>query len=231
MESERDLGPLASLHVGAIRPLAGAASRKRRLPRSRTCARRSRPSATHWIARPASSNGIWRGRAPIVVEQYARIDACCRSRRLLEKSFAFRDRCMADNVHALLEAEGRRRQDAAVGPQRSRAEVLPTGWSTWAASCMPSSAPTTVIVGFAFNRGSFQAHGRQTANRLARPHGRAGARRVRRCRAGGDRHPAVCARPHARAGRQPGGQVDGGQAVAANDRSGVRTQGRARSTP
>ena len=162
-----------------------------------------------------------------MLEQYAR------SRLVAEegdfkKEFAFRDRAMADNVHALLDAEGAGARAVLWAHNGHVQRSAYFGLSNMGGFLHAAAGAEPVVIGFAFNQGSFQAMGVIDGDYKLGTHvvGPAPDGLGRR-HAGGHRHSAVCARPAARAGRRRGRQVDGGQAVAAHDRSGVRAQGRA----
>ena len=138
---------------------------------------------------------------------------------------------MADNVRALLDAEGARREGGAVGPQRARAAVARIFWavSTWAASCTPtfgadsrlsSALPSIRAASRRWASSTATTGSRRTITSSGRrPTGFVDAALAATGSSAARARSRVACRPTDRLR-----QMDGEQAVAADDRRGVRAR-------
>ena len=105
--SERMPGPaLLATTLGDSSRLS-AAERERCSPRSRAVREAFAAERAHWIGKTGKLDWhLARQSADRRSEQSMRIDVMDAEGATSRKGFAFRDRCMADNVHALLDTEG-----------------------------------------------------------------------------------------------------------------------------
>jgi erythromycin esterase len=156
--AERNLAPLGFYHTfGAFHQLS-ADMRDRTFAQVKNVLDAFAAERTRWIDRSDELEWHLARQSAVVLEQYARsklVDV----EGDFKASFALRDRAMADNVHALLAAEG---ADAKAvlwahngHVQRSMYFELPNMGSFLHAG----PGPKPVIIGFAFNQGGFQALG------------------------------------------------------------------------
>ena len=156
--AERDLAPLAHYHTyGAFAGLSAAVQ-------GTTFARLEKVLAAfaderaRWIDRSSELEWHLARQSATVLKQYAG-SKLIDGRTEFARSFAFRDRAMADNVRALLDAEGAGVKAVLWAHnghvQRSRYFEL----SNMGGFLHEDFGADYKVVGFAFNQGSFQAMG------------------------------------------------------------------------
>jgi erythromycin esterase len=155
-ESERILSRLCSRYAGQF-DLISAAERETISAQIKTVHDAFAAERELWAGKTGELDWQLGRRSAIVLEQFLRLEEIDGDGRDFEGGFKFRDRCMADNVHALLEAEG---PDAKVllwahngHVQKSAYFDIPNMGSFLAAELGVDYR----VVGFAFNQGSFQA--------------------------------------------------------------------------
>src|SRR5262249_1252801 len=112
-----------------------------------------------WIARTSEIDWYLARQSAIVVQQCVRLDYGD-SQDKFRKGFEHRDRCMADNVHALLEIEGPGTR-AVLWAHNGHVQHAPDAGMANMGSHLHAElgAADYRAVGFAFNRGGFRAKG------------------------------------------------------------------------
>jgi erythromycin esterase len=156
--SATSLAPLALYHTfGAFQRLS-AAVQERTLAEIKSLREAFAAERTRWIERSGETEWQLARQSAVVLEQYAR------SRLVAEegdfrKEFAFRDRAMADNVHALLDAEGAGARAVLWAHNGHVQRSAYFGLSNMGGFLQAAAGAEPVVIGFAFNQGSFQAMG------------------------------------------------------------------------
>ena len=156
--SATSLAPLALYHTfGAFQRLS-AAVQERTFAQIKSVREAFVAERTRWIERSGETEWQLARQSAVVLEQYAR------SRLVAEegdfrKEFAFRDRAMADNVHALLDAEGAGAKAVLWAHNGHVQRSAYFGLSNMGGFLQAAAGAEPVVIGFAFNQGSFQAMG------------------------------------------------------------------------
>jgi erythromycin esterase len=149
-DSERSLAPLASPYTNDLSYLSGAAQETISL-QIKTVIGAFSAQRARWVAQAGESEWHLARLSAIVLQQAVR-DAIENP-----KGHTFRDQCMADNVRALLDAEGPGAK-AVLWAHNAHVQRLPFVGSTMMGSVLRAAyGAESVNVGFAFNQGSFQA--------------------------------------------------------------------------
>jgi erythromycin esterase len=149
-ESERSLAPYASPYTSDFSFLS-AAVQETISAQVKTVLRAFAAQRTHWVDQEGEHEWHLARLSAIVLEQAVR-DSIENT-----KGYTFRDLCMANNVRALLDAEGPGAK-AVLWAHNAHVQRLPLFGSTMMGSVLREAyGAESVNVGFAFNRGSFQA--------------------------------------------------------------------------
>jgi len=156
MESERVLGRLGSRYVGEI-AYVPAPERETVFAQIKAVREAFVAEREHWVAQTSKLDWHLARQSADVVEQFLRIEMMRIDGTAFADSFAFRDRCMTDNIHALLDAEGPNAKMLLWAHnghvQKSHYfELINMGSFLHAELAADYRA-----IGFAFNQGSFQA--------------------------------------------------------------------------
>jgi erythromycin esterase len=115
-----------------------------------------------WISRTSETEWHLARQSAIVLDQFARINAMENETLSWAKSWRFRDQCMAANVRALLDAEGPHTK-AVLWAHNGHVQRSPSVFfkvielTNMGSHLHTMFGPEMVVVGFAFNQGSFQA--------------------------------------------------------------------------
>jgi len=104
-----------------------------------------------WISRSSESKWHEARRSAVVVEQ------CVRCPQPFRDYFTWRDRCMANNVHSLLDAEGPQAK-ALLWAHNNHARRTPwtTGVTSMGRFLHGEFATQQIVIGFSFNQGTFR---------------------------------------------------------------------------
>src|SRR5262249_1515361 len=163
-ESDRILGRFCSHYSGTFAD-APDAEREAMLAQIKTVFDAFTAERAPWIAKTSEIDWYLARQSAIVVQQCVRQPEV-RTMEDDRKSFEYRDRCMADNVHALLEAEGPGTRAVLWAHnshvQRALFRIKSNHELTNMGSLLRAelSATDYRAVGFAFNQGGFRAGGR-----------------------------------------------------------------------
>jgi len=168
MESERVLGRFSSIYVGHV-TLMPAPEREKVFAQIKAVREAFAAEREQWIAETSKLDWHLARQSADVVEQFLRIEMMDWDfgGEGFAKTFAFRDRCMADNIHALLEAEG---PDAKALLWAHNGHVQKSHYANlinMGSFLHAELGADYRVFGFAFNQGSFQAMDR---NGILRDH-------------------------------------------------------------
>jgi len=157
-ESDRILGRLGTTNSGSIADVP-AAERELMLTQIKTVFDAFTAERAPWIARTSEIDWYLARQSAIVVQQCVRLDYGD-SQDKFRKGFEHRDRCMADNVHALLEIEGPGTR-AVLWAHNGHVQHAPDAGMANMGSHLHAElgAADYRAVGFAFNQGGFRAKG------------------------------------------------------------------------
>jgi erythromycin esterase len=149
-QSERILTPLACRYTGDV-SLLSAAAQEAIFTQINTVLGAFASERTRWMGQAGEHEWHLARLSAVILEQGVR-DSVENT-----KGHTFRDRCMAENVRALLDAEGPHTK-ALLWAHNAHVQRLPFFGSTMMGSVLRAAyGAESVNVGFAFNQGGFQA--------------------------------------------------------------------------
>src|SRR5215813_13585352 len=157
-ESDRILGRLCSQNTGTFADVP-AVERELMLAQITTVLGAFAAQRAAWVARTSEMDWNLGRQSASVVQQCVRLE-WSDTEDGFAKGFEYRDRCMADNVHALLAAEGPGTR-AVLWAHNGHVQHAPDAGMVNMGSLLHAElgAADYRAVGFAFNRGGFRAVG------------------------------------------------------------------------
>jgi len=159
---ERNIAPLASAYVADDLHLMPTIVREQASSQLATVLDAFTTQRADWISRTSETEWHLARQSAIVLDQFAQINAIENESLSWAKSWRFRDRCMAANVRALLEAEGPDAK-ALLWAHNGHVQRSPSVFfkvielASMGSHLHAMFGNEMVVVGFAFNQGSFQA--------------------------------------------------------------------------
>src|SRR5262245_17900166 len=159
---EQRIAPLASAYAADDLRLMTAAVREQTSSQLATVLDAFTTQRADWISRTSETEWHLARQSAIVLDQFARINAMENETLSWAKSWRFRDRCMAANVRALLDAEGPQAK-AVLWAHNGHVQRSPSVFfkvielTNMGSHLHAMFSSEMVVVGFAFNQGSFQA--------------------------------------------------------------------------
>jgi erythromycin esterase len=159
---EQNIAPLASAYAADDLRLMPTIVRDQAASQLATVLDAFATQRAEWIGRSSESEWHLARQSAIVLDQFARINAMDNESLSWAKSWRFRDRCMAANVRSLLDAEGHGTK-AVLWAHNGHVQRSPSVFfkvielSNMGSHLHAMFGNEMVVVGFAFNQGSFQA--------------------------------------------------------------------------
>ena len=158
--SEPILAPLVDVTVWYFDGLPPAAEQEKVLAQIKAVVDAFAAERTAWIGQTGELDWRLARQSAIVLGQYARLLQIYGEKGIV-KGVEWRDRCMADNVHALLEAEGPAAR-ALLWAHNGHVQNSPLPeFANMGSFLHAELAADYLAVGFAFNQGSFRALDRE----------------------------------------------------------------------
>jgi erythromycin esterase len=159
---EQNIAPLASAYAADDLRLMPTIVREQAASQLVTVLDAFTTQRADWISRTSETEWHLARQSAIVLDQFARINAMENETLSWAKSWRFRDQCMAANVRALLDAEGPRTK-AVLWAHNGHVQRSPSVFfkvielTNMGSHLHAMFGPEMVVIGFAFNQGSFQA--------------------------------------------------------------------------
>jgi len=159
---EQNIAPLASAYAADDLRLMPAIVRDQASAQLATVLDAFTTQRADWISRTGETEWHLARQSAIVLDQFARINAMDNETLNWAKSWRFRDRCMAANVRTLLDAEGPKAK-AVLWAHNGHVQRSPSVFfkvielTNMGSHLHTMFGAEMVVIGFAFNQGSFQA--------------------------------------------------------------------------
>jgi len=159
---EQNIAPLASAYAADDLRLMPAIVRDQASAQLATVLDAFTTQRADWISRTGETEWHLARQSAIVLDQFARINAMDNETLSWAKSWRFRDRCMAANVRTLLDAEGPNAK-AVLWAHNGHVQRSPSVFfkvielTNMGSHLHTMFGAEMVVIGFAFNQGSFQA--------------------------------------------------------------------------
>jgi len=159
---EQNIAPLASAYAADDLRLMPAIVRDQASAQLATVLDAFTTQRADWISRTGETEWHLARQSAIVLDQFARINAMDNETLSWAKSWRFRDRCMAANVRTLLDAEGPKAK-AVLWAHNGHVQRSPSVFfkvielTNMGSHLHTMFGAEMVVIGFAFNQGSFQA--------------------------------------------------------------------------
>jgi erythromycin esterase len=159
---QQNIAPLASAYVADDLRLMPAIVREQASSQLATVLDAFTTQRADWISRTSETEWHLARQSAVVLDQFAQINAIENESLSWTKSWRFRDRCMAANVRALLDAQGPGAK-AVLWAHNGHVQRTPSvffkviEFTNMGSHLHAMFGKEMVVVGFAFNLGSFQA--------------------------------------------------------------------------
>src|SRR5262249_9755366 len=159
---EQNIAPLASAYAADDLRLMPTIVRKQASAQLATVLDAFMRQRADWISQTSETEWHLARQSAIVLDQFARINAMGNESLSWAKIWRFRDQCMAANVRALLDAEGPQAK-AVLCAHNGHVQRSPSVFfkvielTNMGSHLRAVFGPEMIVIGFAFNQGSFQA--------------------------------------------------------------------------